>query len=127
MSDDLRHAADAHADARRTYEERRRLGAHEALRAAVEKRLRTTFIGALARFEAAFGRLWGQGKPPGELTEHNRVALAAWEECRKQVLDFGNNQLRAVLKELPQFDVTYKRPTNNLFGRSRPRTNRGDE
>ncbi len=69
--------------------------------ASMEKRLNTTMVGALARFEAFFGRLWGHGGD-GTLTAEQRHWLAVWKECRAEVLNNGNGQIRAVRVEARQ-------------------------
>jgi hypothetical protein len=82
----------------------------------------TTFIGALAQIEGAFGSLW-EG-PQGPIAEDNSdaagVAASAadkgdaagvpwkrrYEECRRRILDLGNAQLRAALEELDREQET---------------------
>jgi hypothetical protein len=90
----------------------------EASRARLLKILKrkhtTAFIGALAAFEAAFGRLWGHGTDPRALTADEAAWRAVWEECRNQVLNNGNAQARAVETELAQYTVVWDRYTMTL-------------
>lgn len=79
---------------------------NKRLRAVVAKRLRTTFIGALATFEAAFGRLWGHGLPDGKLSEEQRRYRAVWNDVRNQILNAGNSQLRAAEAEIGSHTVS---------------------
>jgi hypothetical protein len=69
----------------------------------------TTFIGALAQIEGAFGSLW-EG-PQGPIAEDNSDAAGVpwkrrYEECRRRILDLGNAQLRAALEELDREQET---------------------
>lgn len=60
----------------------------------IENSIRTSFIGALSCFEKYFGKLWGIGKPIEECHEEQKILRELWEDCRKAVLDLGNNQIR---------------------------------
>lgn len=79
------------------------------LLAILRKKSTTSFIGALALFEEFFGELWGQGVPEGQLNEEERYWRGLWNECRFEVLNNGNNQLRAAESALMQYDVDWKR------------------
>ncbi len=80
----------------------------------IEKKMTTTFIGALARFETYFGQLWGHRRDRGELSEQELAWRELWEQCRTEVLNNGNNQLRAVEAELALYTVWWKRHQLNL-------------
>jgi hypothetical protein len=72
-------------------------------------KLKTSFVGALAKFETYFGSLWGHGKPRTECTEtqlHNREV---WDQCRTEVLNNGNSQIRAMESELDQYTISWDR------------------
>jgi hypothetical protein len=77
-----------------------RARSRENLPRQVETRLRTTLIGSLAAFEAAFGHLWGVGKPHSELTKDEAALRLLWERCRTGILDKGNDQIRGARKDL---------------------------
>lgn len=79
------------------------------LAAIVRKKLTTSFVGALARFEEHFGAVWGRGLPDSRLTPEQRAWRGVWERCRTEVLNNGNNQARAVENEFPQYTVRWDR------------------
>lgn len=64
-----------------------------------EKKMQTAFIGALSCFEKEFGWLWGCGLPEEECSPEQREWRRVWERCRNNVLNVGNNQLRALRAE----------------------------
>ncbi len=74
----------------------------------IEKKFKTTMIGSLSRFEERFGELWGHGKKIEDLTEEERVWREIWDVTRTEVLNNGNNQLRAIKEESAHYDVDYK-------------------
>ena len=71
----------------------------------LRKKLQTTFIGALDKFEKEFGHIWGHGKPETSLTDREIRWREIWEETRTGVLNNGNNQLRSLLNELTEYDI----------------------
>ena len=73
----------------------------------IYKKFQTTMIGALARFEERFGYLWGQSKRPEELTIEEQDWREIWNLTRTEVLNNGNNQLRAIKEELARYTVSY--------------------
>jgi hypothetical protein len=66
-------------------------------------------IGALASFEEAFGQLWGKGLDDVELTSDQRQYKDIWELIRTEVLNKGNNQLRAAMSEIDQYTVAFNK------------------
>jgi hypothetical protein len=60
----------------------------------VKKKILTTTIGSLARFEKYFGFLWGQNKE--YLTPQEEKMLDLWEEARHEILNLGNKQMRSI-------------------------------
>lgn len=64
----------------------------------IRKKIETTMIGCLARFEAAFGYLWGQDKEI--LSKEEEKFSNVWEQVRESILDHGNNQIRKAMTEL---------------------------
>ena len=81
----------------------------------ISKKFKTTMIGAIARYEAAFGELWGQDtdNPSEEQQELRRV----WEEVRTDILNNGNSQLRAALEEIAQYTMSWDKYKTNLIVR----------
>lgn len=76
----------------------------------VERKIKTTMVGALASFEENFGYLWGHDKPENEpLTEDEEANLANWEYIRNEILDRGHSQIRAIKHELENYDIEWQR------------------
>lgn len=82
-------------------ESRKRLGI------IIKTKLQTSFIGAIDRFEKYFGFLWGHGKPKSALTPTETEFRRLWFEARKEVLDNGHAQLRALVEELRLYSVAW--------------------
>lgn len=81
----------------------------------LEKKFRTTFIGAISAIEESpFGRLWGHGLRPEERTENQRRWFDVWQQLRTKILNQGNNQLRAVQNELELYRVEWLRHQSTL-------------
>ena len=76
----------------------------------ISQKMNTTFIGAISAFESNFGFLWGAGKK-GELTEDEQHLLNIWQRVRTDILNNGNNQLRALRNELQNHSVSWNRHT----------------
>jgi hypothetical protein len=64
----------------------------------LKKKIETTMIGCLARFEESFGYLWGQNKE--KLSDKELEFLELWERVRESILDHGNSQIRKAISEL---------------------------
>lgn len=79
------------------------------LRSILEKKLQTSFIGALSQFETAFGDLWAHRRDESELTEDELYYRQKWNEVRTLILNNGNNQIRAIHNELTQYTITWNR------------------
>ena len=65
----------------------------------IRKKIETTMIGALARFEEGFGRLWGHGSDK-KLSQDEIRNKIIWDNVRESILDHGNLQIRKALSEL---------------------------
>ena len=98
---------------RKVYEESRELHLEKCRRRLgeiLERKLRTTFIGAISAIEESlFGKLWGHGLRPEERTEDQQRWYDAWQQVRTKILNNGNNQLRAVQNELSLHKVEWLR------------------
>lgn len=79
------------------------------LRSILRKKVTTSFVGAIAKFEEKFGRLWGHGLPLSECTERQREVRDIWQQCRTEVFDLGNAQLGGLDSELKQYQVVWNR------------------
>lgn len=76
----------------------------------LKKKFETTFIGAVNQVEELFGFLWGRNAPMGtSLTDEQKKYLTLWNALRNRILNIGNNQLRAMEKELETHDITWNR------------------
>jgi len=74
-----------------------------------EKKLKTTFIGNIDILEKMIGFMWGHGKPLSELTEDEKKWRDLWDEMRTEILNNGNNQLRALLNEISEYTISWNR------------------
>jgi hypothetical protein len=97
------------AEARKDAQERHLEISRARLLRIVTKKLRTTMVGAMSAVEKRLGVLWGQGKPAEELSESELAWREVWYLLREEILDLGNGQLRAIEKEMPQYQVDWKR------------------
>lgn len=75
----------------------------------LEKKLQTSFIGALSQFEQFFGHLWGHRRDESELTPEQLEMRDKWNQARTFILNNGNNQIRAIQSELSQYTVSWNR------------------
>lgn len=69
-----------------------------------KKRVQTTMIGALSSIEETFGFLW----------ENDQVMKDAFEELRSEILDRGNNQIRALESDFSTYEIVWKKYTYQL-------------
>ncbi len=58
----------------------------------------TCGVGEIASVEEHFGFLWGHGKDKSKLTENETKFLDIWSQCRDEMLDKMNYQVRSVFK-----------------------------
>lgn len=67
----------------------------------ITKRLETTMIGCLARFESTFGNLWGYNQDYDQpLTPSQEKFYDSWEYTRTSILNHGNNQIRSAMEDI---------------------------
>ena len=69
----------------------------ERLSKIIQSKLRTTFIGDINTFEEEFKHLWAD----------NEDMKKRWLSIRKTILDNGNNNIRALMKELRQYEIKW--------------------
>lgn len=79
------------------------------LRSILRKKVTTSFVGAIAKFEEKFGRLWGHGLSLDECSDKQREFRVIWQQCRTEVFDLGNTQLGGLDSELRQYQVVWNR------------------
>lgn len=88
------------------------------LKTIISKKIRTSFIGALAQFEENFGFLWGyNSKEP--LTQEQQDFKELWERVRTAILNGGNHQIRAAQNEIDNQTISWNRYHMDLPVRER--------
>jgi len=97
--------------ARAVGQERYKTSSKKKLMDNMEKKVKTTMIGALASFENEFGSLWGQNADnlSDSLSEEEQYWLDRWDGVRTEILNNGNNQIRAAMEEIAQYTLTWNR------------------
>ncbi len=109
LRDKMQRAVDTRKAESETAARRYNESSQKRLLKILEKKLQTSFIGALSQFEQIFGHLWGHNKDEDELTKQEREYRDLWVQARTNILNNGNNQLRAVQNELSQYTVSWNR------------------
>lgn len=105
LYDKLRHAAANNAERKAKV---RKITSKEQLIKVIDKRITTVFIGALDRFENAFGYLWGRGEK--NITPEQKKFLYLWKEVRTAILDHGHDQIKLLInKELAPYNIEWER------------------
>ncbi len=80
----------------------------------IKKKFDSTIIGSLKYIEDSFGEIWGYGLEPSQLTEDQKYYRGVWEELRKNLLDHGHSNKRAVNNELSQYTISWNRYVMNF-------------
>lgn len=76
----------------------------------IETKFRTTMIGSLSRFEKIFGEeVWGYGLDEDLLTDTQKENQEKWQLARTEILNNGNNQMRAALAEVDNNTIRYNK------------------
>lgn len=75
----------------------------------VRERMKTSMIRNLETFEKDFSYLWGGHDGPTNRNE--RIFYSLWKKVRTDILDFGNNAIRDVTKELEANNISRKKVT----------------
>jgi predicted esterase YcpF (UPF0227 family) len=76
------------------------------LKKILEGKMRTIMIGAIASIEEAF---YSWLKLKGTRTLDEQDFFEAFQDCRSQILDKGNTQIRNLEEEISQYIVDWKR------------------
>jgi len=79
----------------------------------IDKRFKTTMIGALSLFEDIFGELWGEKND--NPNEEEKYWRERWEKARTSILNNGNAQLRAALEELDTYTMQWNKYKTNFI------------
>lgn len=91
----------------------------DRLKKIAHRKFRTCFIFALAEFENTFGlELWGHNLPEDELTPIQKANRIRWEQVRKNILDKGNTQSRALGMEIDLHHVEFEGYQMNFGGKT---------
>lgn len=80
----------------------------ERLKKIAAKKVNTTMIGALDAIEKNFGFLW-EPDENGNISEVGVEMRGIYDKVRETILDNGNNQIRNLMTELEQYEITWKR------------------
>ena len=75
----------------------------------ITAKLKTTMIGALAKFEGEFSYLWTPEIEGDSLTDEQLDYKERWQFVRTEILNLGNAQLRAALQEIDQYTIKYNK------------------
>jgi hypothetical protein len=67
-----------------------------------EKKCTTIMIGALARFEETFGKLWEKEDELGDYYHD------LWQKARHDILNFGNHQTRLAIENMYKYFINDK-------------------
>jgi hypothetical protein len=92
---------------KRLAEENYKANSKTRLTHSIETKIRTTMIGALDKFEKKLGFLWDP-QSNDEIPSANELA-ELWQEVRTEILDNGNNQIRAIKEEVGLYDVKFNK------------------
>jgi transcription termination factor Rho len=95
--------------AKKVREERYQEQSRKRLDNIISKKIKTTFIGAIAAFEEEFGFLWGANK--SERTEEEQEMYDLWQQARTRILNHGNAQLRGAQNEIANHQISWNRYT----------------
>jgi len=108
-SDQFRRITQCKEGTRQEAVKRYALQSKERMKRNMETKIRTTMIGSLSVIDDTLGYLWGQGKPRSQLTDQEIEMEQIKEELRTEILNNGNNQIRAASAEINQYDITWNR------------------
>jgi len=105
-----------HDAARRVSTERSKEHSKRQLIDAITKKMKTAMIGSLSSIEEALGFLWGLDLPEEERTQDQLdFEENVWQPLRTEILNKGNNQLRAAIDEITQYDMTWQKYQTELI------------
>ena len=77
----------------------------DRLKAAVQKRIKTTMIGSISSIEKIFGDLWGHECE--FRTAEQEELYQVFVELRTEILDNGNLQIRSFENDLQAYEVEW--------------------
>lgn len=125
MSDKEKELAELRNSQKDAMKERLALDSKDRLKDIASSKFRTCYIYALAEFENIFGcEIWGHGLSDSELTTDQKVNKIRWDRIRKNILDKGNTQSRALGMEIDLHTVNFSGYRITFGGRSNGTTNK---
>lgn len=93
--------------------------AKDRLKKIAHKKFKTCFIFALSEFENTFGLdLWGHNLPENQITSQQRANKIRWDHVRKNILDKGNTQSRALSMEVDLHKVEFEGYSMDFGGKN---------
>jgi hypothetical protein len=95
-----------YTDERKLYDEKasKQVGRNK-LSGSIKKNITTMMIGAIAAFEEAFGEDWGHGLEDDQRTDEQLDDKIVWNQCRERIMDFGNDLIKRMERELNNYNV----------------------
>lgn len=79
------------------------------------KKFNTTMIGSISLMEREFGELWGHGKTEEECNREEKYWRKKWNILRTELLNNGNNQLRASINEVGEYTMKWEKYSMTFF------------
>ena len=89
----------------------------------VEKRIKTTMIGAIATIEESLSCFWKTEE--GSMNEEQKQIYNIFQDMRSKILDNGNNQIRLLEKDVDNFNIEAKK--YHISFQIKPRNTSGKE
>ena len=77
-----------------------------------EKAIKTTMIGAISSLEDSLGHLWAHESIPSN--EQEQYMKEIFTKIRSEILGNGNDQIRNVITELENYNITQKNKSINI-------------
>jgi hypothetical protein len=114
MSDDYFKLQKQHAANKARNEAKYKELSKKRLLQSINTKMKTVMIGSLARFEQNMGHLWGAGKRT-PLTPEESAMAEIWQKIRTEILDLGNNNMRAAEQEIAQYSMSWERNKTELI------------
>ena len=81
---------------------------HEQLKRSIKTKMMTEMVGIVERFENYFGESWGHGLQEDECDDEQLEIFEIWRQCRDEIFNYGNSQIRAMEKELDLYEIKTK-------------------
>jgi len=93
------------ADRQNYDKEHKELTSFKKLQKEIARKLRTCFIGDLARIEKFFGKYWGHGLSYDKLSPAQQKIYQLYQDLRTDILNAGNKLIRGIEMDLKQYTI----------------------